>query len=97
MMMAAGKTGPFIGLPELIRVMLQRPKVTAIVTAKMMASFAKVLRALRREELRRRGWGGRRAHWASCGVAVLKRMEEMISGMRKSRATRQVHWIKLRP
>ena len=54
MMRAAGNTGPFIALFELIKVMLQRPKVTTIVTAKVMASFARVLRL----RFGGRNWGG---------------------------------------
>ena len=44
MMIAAGKTGPDIALFERINVTLQRPKVTTIVTAKMMAVFARLAR-----------------------------------------------------
>ena len=59
MMMAAGNTGPEIALFERISVMLHRPKVTTIVTARMMAVFARLVRG---------GGGGAGFCSGSCGV-----------------------------
>jgi hypothetical protein len=59
MMTAAGSMGPETAFVERIKAALQRPKVIAIVTAKAMASFARLLRL-------RGGVGG--GFCSGCGV-----------------------------
>ena len=54
MMTAAGSIGPETALVERIKVTLQRPKATTIVTANAMANLARLLR------LRGGGGGGSR-------------------------------------
>ena len=57
---AAGSIGPETAFVECIKAALQRPKVIAIVTAKAMANFARVLRL--------RGGGGGGFCSGRCGV-----------------------------
>src|ERR1700743_1780631 len=90
MITAAGSIGPEIALVERINVTLHRPKVIAIVTAKAMASFARLLR------LRGGGSGGFCSGRSGVGVVFILCSEVSLGGRRRVSRDQEVVLVVLR-